>query len=53
MNKPDLRLGKSFSKPVPRSHFIPVDFVLARFDVDGDEFILILGREIGTDLALE
>src|SRR5262249_14124671 len=51
MHQPDLRIGNALPQPVGRLHLILVQFVLARFDVDGDKLVLVGRRQVGAHLA--
>src|SRR4051812_27930905 len=53
VHQPDLRIGEALAQPVGRPHFIPVQLVLARLDVDGDELVLVSQRQMGANLALD
>jgi hypothetical protein len=52
-NQPDLRIGNPLPQPLGRPHFIPVQLVFARLDVDDDELVLVCRRQIGPDPALD
>ncbi len=53
VHQPDLRISNTLKQPVGRLHFIPVQLVFARLDVDGDELVLIGRRQIRANLALD
>src|SRR5437763_5765420 len=53
MHQPDLRIGNTLTQPADRLHLILVKLVFARLDVDGDELVLVSGRQSGANLALD
>src|SRR5262249_59052559 len=53
MHQPDLRIGNPLPKPVDRLHFVLVQFVFARRDVDGDKLVLVRSRQTRANLLLD
>src|SRR5262249_46371940 len=49
-DQPDLSTGNASSQLVTRLQFILIDLIRAALDVDGCEFPLVLGRQVGTVL---
>ena len=41
VDEPDLRVGNALPQPLAGSHFVLVQFVLARLDIDGGEFVAV------------
>ena len=52
MNRHHLH-GYTLPQRVGRLHFVLVQFVFARLDVNGDELVLVSRRQIGANVALD